>query len=93
MGVAVEGIMRPRGRRSARASEARHVAIWVLSSSVDRLGVPELEDLFCTTERTIENAWREVLQTPRLLATAQRLIEGHKDELMTLPAVRDVDGE
>lgn len=91
--VPVADIMRARGRRTQRASEARWIAMWVLSQNVDAVGVPELVDLFSTTERTIDHAWWEVAHTPRLIEIARLLIQAHRPALDALPVVRDGEGD
>lgn len=93
MDVPIEDIMRLRGRRATKASEARSVAMWILSNDVDALGVPELVELFATTERTVDQAWWLVAHTPRLRAIARRLIKEHADVLARLPKVRDGEGD
>lgn len=91
--VPVADIVRSQGTHTERALDARAIVMWVLSADVDRLGVPELIELFRTTEKTIEIAWRRAAHQPELNAIAARLIEEHAEVLVALPVVRDGDEE
>ena len=91
--VPVGSLMRSRGRQTERVSDARAVAMWVLTADVDRLGVPELEDLLGTTWRTIDRSWQTVQRNPKLFAVAQALIETHGPMLSRLPKVRAEEDE
>lgn len=87
--VPISDIIRAGGRRTMRATDARALAMYVLSNDVDKLGVSELIDLFGTTSKTIEAAWAVVEGDARLKRLAQDVIDTHRATLDSLPVIRE----